>query len=133
MTFTILTVNHRTIVDTLSLKEVIVEPRTIDLIGFKCVQIKGNKTKIITQKDIRILKMVNQVENPYGTLLVMNCELYSGQHLELKFSNHGKYQLLNPDIQFLSVTGQEYIPQPESWWYTTDIQWDYMSTKIKSK
>lgn len=135
MTFTIITLNHVTIVDSIpaSMREdEVVNSWLIDLINLKCVQLIDGHTVITTLQDVQNCTLTQKRDVEYGNILIMRCELYTREVLELRFKNYGIFQLLNPEIQFLTVTGQQRPSRAEDWWYDTKYQWDYISTKIKN-
>lgn len=136
MTFTIITLNHVTIVDSIPApmrEDEVVNSWLIDLINLKCVQLIDGHTVITTLQDIQNCTLTQKRDAEYGNILIMRCELYTREVLELRFKNYGIFQLLNPEIQFLTVTGQQRPSRAEDWWYDTKYQWDYISTKIKTK
>lgn len=135
MTFTIITLNHVTIVDSIPApmrEDEVVDSWLIDLINLKCVQLIDGHTVITTLQDIQNCTLTQKRDVEYGNILIMRCELYTREVLELRFKNYGIFQLLNPEIQFLTVTGQQRPSRAEDWWYDTKYQWDYISTKIKN-
>lgn len=135
MTFTIIALNHTTIVDSIPeymREDEVVNSWLIDLISLKCVQLIDGHTVITTIHDVENCTITQKHVQEYGNILIMRCELHTREVLELRFKNYGKFQLLNPEVQFLAVTGQQQN-RTEDWWYNVDFQWDYISTKIKSK
>lgn len=135
MTFTIITLNHTTIVDSIPehmREDEVVNSWLIDLINLKCVQVIDGHTVITTIHDVENCTVTQKHVQDYGNILIMRCELHTREVLELRFKNYGKFQVLNPEVQFLAVTGQQQN-KTEDWWYNVDFQWDYISTKIKSK
>lgn len=135
MTFTIIALNHTTIVDNIPeymREDEVVNSWLIDLISLKCVQVINGHTVITTIHDVENCTITQKHVQEYGNILIMRCELHTREVLELRFKNYGKFQLLNPEVQFLAVTGQQQN-KTEDWWYNVDFQWDYISTKIKSK
>ena len=135
MTFTIIALNHITIVDNIPeymREDEVVNSWLIDLISLKCVQVIDGHTVITTIHDVENCTVTQKHVQEYGNILIMRCELHTREVLELRFKNYGKFQLLNPEVQFLAVTGQQQN-KTEDWWYNVDFQWDYISTKIKSK
>lgn len=135
MTFTIIALNHTTIVDSIPecmREDEVVNSWLIDLISLKCVQLIDGHTIITTIHDVENCTLTQKHMQEYGNILIMRCELHTREVLELRFKNYGKFQLLNPEVQFLAVTGQQQN-RTEDWWYNVDFQWDYISTKIKSK
>lgn len=135
MTFTIIALNHTTIVDSIPeymREDEVVNSWLIDLINLKCVQLIDGHTIITTIHEVENCTVTQKYVQEYGNILIMRCELHTREVLELRFKNYGKFQLLNPEVQFLAVTGQQQN-KTEDWWHNVDFQWDYISTKIKSK
>lgn len=135
MTFTIITLNHVTIVDSIPApmrEDEVVNSWLIDLINLKCVQLIDGHTVITTLQDVQNCTLTQKRDAEYGNILIMSCELYTREVLELRFKNYGIFQLLNPEVQFLTVTGQQRPSRADDWWYDTKYQWDYISTKIKN-
>lgn len=135
MAFTIIVLNHTTIVDSIPapMREDEVEHSwIIDLIGLRCVQMMNGHATVITHEDIETCTLTQKYDHEYGNILIMRCELHNREVLELRFKNYGKFQLLNPDIQFLSITGQQQPTGTDDWWYDTKYQWDYITTKIEN-
>ena len=135
MAFTIIVLNHTTIVDNIPdymHEDEVKHSWLIDLIGLRCVQMVNGHAIIITQKDIETCTLTQKYESEYGNILIMRCELHNREVLELRFKNYGKYKLLNSDIQFLSITGQQQLTRTDDWWYDIKYQWDYITPKIKN-
>ena len=80
MAFTIIVLNHITIVDSIPtpMREDEVELSwIINLIGLRCVQIVNGHAIIITHKDIETCTLTQKYEHEYENILIMRCELHN--------------------------------------------------------